>query len=251
MQSGYALDRVENLVHRAAERLWTAFDEYWPAIHSNAIGEANILAAIAQELGALGNLKVHLFMESPFKCDGNETTEEWARPNGENKKHSRVDAVAFFDDDEAGKFVAAFEAKRLFDIDGARSVLADIDRLRNFKLEKSNNQMGDNKYTDWHKSAIVNVVVAMTRKEAFGKWWIGEKGYWPGDSRSKQEWECLRYKLDQLCGAICHSYEGRRGVIDSGQKYNRTGRYFDNDTTGEWNPKLLYLIYSQAQDFKG
>lgn len=100
METEYALNRVENLVHRAAERLWTAFDHYWPATNNNAIGEANILAAIAQELVAVSRLKAHIFMESPFEY---EKRQEGTSQDA-NKRSGRVDPVALFDADAAASF---------------------------------------------------------------------------------------------------------------------------------------------------
>ena len=243
MEPKYAMNRVENLLHRAAERLWTAFDHYWPAIGNNAIGEANILSAIAQELVAVSGLKGHMFMESPFEYeDGRKDDSE-----DDNKRYGRVDAVAFFDDDAAGQFVGAFEAKRIFENTGAKSILADMERLSQFGLEKSNNQMVDDKYTQWHYCETVSIVVAMTHFESISDWWASVEQELPQGKQSGGAWPVLAAKLRELGGDGSRDGPGRRGVLDSGEGYD-AGRYFHNDPDGRSDPKLLYLIYPQALD---
>ena len=170
---------ILRMVRNAAQELSNSLFEYWPSEGDCEISERNISIYLSSE-----------FLKRDFKCFAE------AHWNQSTKRKLDLFAVNF-----EKKISVICECKRLYDTEGMKSILNDIERIETFSpIEKDYDWGGFKKY---------GLICATTWNKTIMEWWTGvndsnptKHPIWESTNQkelSHAQWESIILEVDNDC----------------------------------------------------
>ncbi len=194
---------IERLVIRGANSLAEHLHYYWPTVQDKDINEANITLHLGRAFADAGFL----------------TFAEVARGPEGPKAKERMDMLAI---DPVSDCTVACEYKLLKSAADVESIADDIDRIRDFRMQKPKKSLVPE--IDLKKGQRFGLIAALTWDQKYAKWWTGNTS----NPRKDKVWD----KLTE------HSVLGKQGKGCLWDSKPMTGLGYGDDMS-----HLLYIVF--------